>query len=76
MKCTRVTDAGIVDFYPDFMSFWWCDLDCLDSEIFAGLPSDSSLSSSLSLLLKREMKGGNVTLHSIVYLFLVSILYE
>lgn len=38
-----MTDAGVVDFYPDFMCFWCGDLDLFDGEVFAGFPGDSGL---------------------------------
>lgn len=39
-----MTHASIVNFYPDLVGLWGCDLNILDSEVFAGLPSNGSLS--------------------------------
>ena len=43
MKRTCVTNARVVNLYPDFVSLWSLDLDILDRKIFASFPSYCSL---------------------------------
>jgi hypothetical protein len=40
---TCVADTGVVDLNADFVSLWWCDLNVLDAQFFAGLPRNCSL---------------------------------
>ena len=44
-----MTHSGVVNFYPNFMCFWWANFDLFNGQVFTSFPCNGCLCTSVRI---------------------------